>query len=192
MKHVGKMKNNGAKVVIAYRTLPGDHQSALVIGTGSLDPSYHDSLMNLIQDDNAQQANELADVLAVRKFPDGNNMLQWLHVNGFLKKVPTNLVLMTPNSNVSVPLDELNQLIASQRGVSVEELAINDGSVDVKPTTKSSTATKADESVDVETLTPSQLRSRADALFKEAQVLRKKADTLDPPKRKKKAAVEVE
>jgi hypothetical protein len=192
MKHVGKMKNNGAKVVVTYRTLPGDHQNALVIGTGSLGPSYHDSLMNLIQDDSAQQANELADILAVRKFPDGNNMLQWLHVNGFLKKVPTNLVLMTPNSNVSVPLDELNQLIASQRGVSVEELAINDGSIDVKSASKSSTTTKTDESVDVESLTPSQLRSRADALFKEAQVLRKKADTLDPPKRRKKTAVEVE
>ena len=32
MKHVGKMKNNNAKIVIVYRTLPGDPYSALVVG----------------------------------------------------------------------------------------------------------------------------------------------------------------
>jgi len=42
-------------------------------------------------------------------------------------------------------------------------------------------------------LTPTELRSRADALFKQAQQLRKKADEIDPPKSKKKSvAVEVE
>ena len=48
MKHVGKMKNNGAKVAVAYRTLPGDSGSALVIGTGSLPESWHDTLMSEI------------------------------------------------------------------------------------------------------------------------------------------------
>ena len=33
MKHVGKMKNNGARVAVAFRTIPGDPHSALVIGT---------------------------------------------------------------------------------------------------------------------------------------------------------------
>ena len=42
----------------------------------------------------------------------------------------------------------------------------------------------------VEELTPTQLRSKADKLFKEAQVLRKQADELDPPKSKKKKEVE--
>ena len=50
MKHVGKMKNNGAKIVVAYRTLPGDSGSALVVGTGTLPEAWHDSLMNLVQD----------------------------------------------------------------------------------------------------------------------------------------------
>ena len=86
MKHVGKMKNNGAKVVVVYRTLPGDPYSALVVGTGSLQASYHDALMSLVQDASGQSANELADILAVRRFPDGNNMLSWLHINNYLKK----------------------------------------------------------------------------------------------------------
>ena len=40
-----------------------------------------------------------------------------------------------------------------------------------------------------ESLTPSQMRSRADKLFKDAQELRKQADAIDPPKSKKKSLV---
>lgn len=70
-KHVGKMKNNSARVAVVYRTLPGDSKSALVVGTNGLTDSYHDSLMSLIESDSGQQAGELAEVLAVRRFPDG-------------------------------------------------------------------------------------------------------------------------
>lgn len=198
MKHVGKMKNNGAKIVIAYRTLPGDPHSALVIGTQSLTDSYHDSLMSLVESDMGQQADELADVMAVRRFPDGSNMLHYIHANGFLKKVPTNLVLVTPDPKSSVQLDELNNLIAQQRGITLNELAIKDGSNTVVPTLspdgrqvapEDEVTTKVAETVSVEAenfdLTPSEMRSRADALYKEAARLRREADAIDPPKSKK-------
>jgi hypothetical protein len=190
MKHVGKMKNNGAKIVIAYRTLPGDPLSALVVGTNVLGDSYHDSLMQLLQTNEAQSANELADILSVRRFPDGSNMLEWFHNNGHLKKVPTNGVLVTPTPQSNVPLDELNVIIAEQKGVALEDLAITDGG---KPNPKSTkTPEPVVEPVDEE-MSAVELRSRADALLKQAQQLRKKADELDPPKSKsKKAAVEVE
>jgi hypothetical protein len=203
MKHVGKMKNNGAKVVVAYRTLPGDPHSALVVGTNNLGDTYHDSLMSTVQDNSAQQANELADILAVRRFPDGSNMLEFLHRRGNLKKVPTDGVLMTPTPQTSISLDELNVLIAEQKGITLDELAVTDG-VTPNPKSKKSDPTKTtsasvngeDEIVVVETpeedMTPAQLRSKADALFKQAQVLRKQADAIDPPKSKKKASVEVE
>lgn len=190
MKHVGKMKNNGAKVVVAYRTLPGDSYNALVVGTGNLGDSYHDSLMSLIQSPDAQQANELADLLSVRKFTDGSNMLQWLHANGHLKKVPTSGVLMTPTPQSSVSLDELNQIIAEQKGVSLDDLAITNGKI---PNPKQSKPLEPVAEEPTGNLTPAELRSRADALFKQAQQLRKKADEIDPPKSKKKLAdVEVE
>ena len=192
MKHVGKMKNNGAKIVVAYRTLPGDAYSALVVGTQVLPDSYHDSLMSLVQNDMAQGANELADILSSRKFPDGSTMLEWLHNNGHLKKVPTNMVIMTPTPQASVQLDELNQLIADQKGISIDELAITDG---VNPNKKS--ANKTSQKVEIEEdsgdMTPAQMRSKAEALFKQAQVLRKQADEIDPPKSKvKKVSVEAE
>lgn len=188
LKHIGKMKNNGAKVAVVYRTLPGDAYHALVVGTNSLQESYHDSLMSLLQSDTGQSANELADVLAVRKFPDGNTMLEFLHVKGYLKKVPTDGVLMTPTPTDSVSLDQLNEILAQQKGVSVDGLAITDG-VNPNPKTKKEHEPKPEvEEESTEDLTPAQLRSKADALFKQAQALRKQADAIDPPKSKKKAA----
>jgi hypothetical protein len=198
MKHVGKMKNNGAKIAIVYRTLPGDPHSALVVGTNVLGPTYHDALMSTIQDDRAQQAYELADVLAVRKFPDGSNMLEWLHTYGHLKKVPTTGVIVTPTAKDEIILDELNRIIAQQKNVSLEDLAISNGEKK-EPAKKSDPAKTTSQSVNEDIIveqpveeaptTPTALRSKADKLFKEAQALRKQADAIDPPKSKKKAEV---
>lgn len=194
------MSNNGAKVVIAYRTIPGDSSSALVIGTNSLGDAYHDAIMNLVQDPSGQQANEFADVLAVRKFPDGTNMLEWLHTRGHLKKVPTKMVMVTPNTQTSIALDELNKIIAEQKGISIDDLAVTEDGADKKPTAKSDVTKTSSSSVnegestasadeDTSKLTPTQLRSRADKLFKEAQALRKQADSIDPPKKKTKSVI---
>lgn len=124
MKHIGRMKNNSARVVIVYRTLPGDPHNALVVGTQGLVDFLHDSLISVLESDSGQQANELADIIAVRKFPDGNNMLEYLHNHGHLKKVATNMVIVMPNTTTQIPLDELNKLIAQQKGITLEELAI--------------------------------------------------------------------
>jgi hypothetical protein len=124
MKHIGRMKNNSARVVIVYRTLPGDPHNALVVGTQGLVDFLHDSLLSVLESDSGQQANELADIIAVRKFPDGSNMLEYLHTHGHLKKVATNMVIVMPNTTTQIPLDELNKLIAQQKGVTLEELAI--------------------------------------------------------------------
>jgi hypothetical protein len=189
MKHIGKMKNNSARVVVAYRTIPGDVNSALVVGTQGLQDSYHDSLMQLVQEDSGQQANELADVLAVRKFPDGTNMLEFLHTRGHLKKVPTNLVLMTPNTQQTIQLDELNKMIAEQKGVSLEQLAINDGSGEVKTSediivSEVPVAQTATPIAQTKTVSADDLRSKADQLLAEAKSLRELADKLDTPKAK--------
>ena len=199
MKHVGKMKNNAARVAVVYRTLPDEASNALVVGTNGLPDAYHDALMSVIESEAGQQANELADILATRRVPDGDVMLSWLHARGQLKKVPTNLVLMTPNSQTQIPLNELNQMIADQKGITVDELAINDGS---QTPSKSKKAAKEDIIVDdiiVDTapvaeapVTAADLRSMADKLFKEAQNLRKKADELEPPAKKAAKATKAE
>ncbi|NBO99399.1 MAG: hypothetical protein EBU90_04630 [Proteobacteria bacterium] len=208
MKHVGKMKSNSARVAVVYRTLPNEHMNALVVGTNGLPDAYHDSLMSVIESEAGQQANELADILATRRFPDGEVMLSWLHTRGQLKKVPTNLVLMTPNNQTQIPLDKLNEIIAEQKGVSVEELAVTDGSQKKEKTAKSKEEVVVPPADDPEykqmvneapyhpgyegavfdkPVTASDLRSMADKLFKEAQALRKKAEEMEPTKKKTKA-----
>lgn len=193
MKHVGRMKNNGARVAIAYRTLPDEPLSCLVISTQGLGDSYHDTLMSLLESESGQQSNELAEILAVRRFPDGTVMLGYLHGNGHLRKVPTANVLVTPDSQTSIPLNELNVIIAKQKGVDLEDLAVTDGSAKKPKTTKKVEVAKP-STTEMSTfeMTPAEMRSRADALYKEAAKLRKDADAMDPPKSKKKAVVEIE
>ncbi len=209
------MKNNSARLAIVYRTLPGDAHNALVVGTSGLTDSYHDGLMSVLESDSGQQANELADILAVRKFPDGNNMLEFLHTHGHLKKVPTHMVLVTPNAQTAIPLDELNKLIADQKGVTVDELAIVPEGEKIEKSPKqppeeykskwdkareekaAKSAAESQKTVEtyntevesVGVMTPAEMRSKADALYKEAARLRKEADAIDPPKKKVKEEV---
>jgi len=212
MKHIGRMKNNSARVVVVYRTIPGDPMNALVVGTQGLVDFHHDSLMSILESDSGQQANELADILAVRKFPDGNNMLEYLHNNGHLKKVATNMVIVMPNTGTNIPLDELNKLIAQQKGVTLEELAIvpEGQTVEKKeelPPTEyqnkwdkaraekaakltESTVKAISETVAVpEASTPEEqakiYRSQADTLAKQAAEMRRKAEELVPTTKKK-------
>ncbi len=206
MKHVGKMKNNGARVVVLFRTLPGDPLSALVCGTNGLPDAFHDSLMSLVESDSGQQANELADILAVRRFPDGSNMLEFLHRNSLLTKVPTSGVTMVFDPKNQMQLDALNQLIADQKGVTIDQLAISEDSEEEAKVTEKTVANKnkwekareekamkeSVEQAQLESLelSPAEMRSRADALYKEAARLRKEADAIDPPKKKTKAEAE--
>jgi hypothetical protein len=206
MKHVGKMKNNSARVAVVYRTIPGEHLNALVVGTNGLPDAYHDALMGVIESTSGQQVNELADILATRRFPDGEVMLTWLHSRGHLKKVPTNLVLMTPNNQTHIQLDELNKVIADQKGVSIEDLAVTDGKQESKVPNRNKESSRKAEEIIVDdiaapivsapvvdsTVTASDLRSMADKLFKEAQNLRKKADEIEPPAKKTAKATKAE
>lgn len=189
MKHVGKMKNNNAPVVVVFRTLPGEPNSCLVVGTQGLAPTYHDALMSLIETPEAQDSFELGTILGVRRFPDNSTVLPWLHSQKLLIKVSTNDVIMTFSPQQTIQLNELNNLIADQKKVKVEELAyIGNPGAKVEPETIATVKdveTKAEPEILDDTTLAKRLRSQADAMFKEAQTLRKQADELDPPVTKK-------
>lgn len=189
VKHVGVIGPQDSKIVIAYRTLPGDSSSALVIPTASLKPAYHDELMSVVDSDAGQQSFELATVLAVKKFSDGTNILQSLHAKGHLQKVPTTEVTVTPTTqkNENIKLNDLNKIIADQRGVTVDELAVTEDGTPGK-TEVQTVATVKDDSVLSDEDLAKKYRSDADALYKEVQELRKKADELAPKTTAKKTA----
>lgn len=179
IKHVGAIDDK--KVVVAYRTLPGDPHSALVIPTASLSQTYHDELFTVVDSKNAQDAYELATVLSVRKFSDGYSMLGALHQTGKLKKVPTSSVTMQPGPQREswVKLDELNKIIAEQKGVGIDELALTSNG---EPGKTDATASTSTDGVLSDDDLAKQYRAQADTLYKEVQELRKKADELSPKK----------
>ena len=124
LKHVGRVKANGKKCLVAYRTLPGDAYHAVIIPTENLPDSYHDALIQLVESSSAQDSYEFADVLSRSNFPDGSTMLAALHTQGRMIRVPTSDINMTPTLSESISLDELNALIAEQRGVAIDDLHI--------------------------------------------------------------------
>ena len=192
MKHTGKMKNNGAKVLVAYRTLPGESDSALVVDVARLSDAQHDAVMKVVESSQGQDANELADVLSRRYFPDGRQMLTALHTDGRLKKVGTSEVIMTPTNTNTVVLSELNQLIAEQQGTTVDALAVSEteqtvATAEDTPTSKQEAPTEVRQDPNAplsdEDLARS-YRSQADRLSKEAAALRRQAEELVPTKKK--------
>lgn len=191
LKHVGRIKNNQRKVIVAYRTVPGDPDSAIVVTTENLEAADHDSLIKLVESNSGQTAEELADVMGRTRLSDGSNMLARFHTTGKMVKVPTNTVEMTPDLKTTIMLDELNKIIASQKGITVEDLAVKDKSVQPQqvasvseiPEPASTLQATDDDGVLTDDKLAAQYRSQADTLFKEAQALRKQAEELVPTKK---------
>lgn len=198
LKHVGRVVKTKKKCAVAYRVLPGDPDNCLVVFTESLDAADHDSLINLIESNAGQTADEFADAMARSSLSDGRNMLAGFHKTGKLTKVATNLIEMTPNNNTSLPLDELNKTIAEQKGVTVNDLAMKDpqgatiAEVKDAPVADPAASYTAPATSDVLTdeALAAQYRSQADSLFKEAKTLREQAEELVPTKRKSKTTAD--
>lgn len=195
-KHVGRVKTNRRKVVVAYRVVPGDPDNCLVVQTENLNAEEHDSLLKLVESDAGQNAYEFAEAMARTRLPDGRIMLAAFHTTGKINKVPSDMIEMTPNNSTSINLKELNEIIATNQGVTVADLAVKgpDGetvpvpnkSVDtpVDPVTMYNNSTSAQPEVLTDDALAAQLRSQADALFKEAKALREQAEELAPTKKK--------
>ena len=109
IKHVGR--NGDRKVLVLYREVPGDEHMCLVVYPEILNASWQDAIQKVVESDVGQQANQLADALHRSFLPDGRAILETLHTERMIKKVRCADVLMTPSTNASVRLDELNKLI---------------------------------------------------------------------------------
>lgn len=109
LKHVGR--HGESKVVIAYNEVPNEDHMALVIYTERLPDALHDSLMTVVEGQTGQSEKVLAEALHRSVTNDGTNLLQALHQGGWLKKVQTKQVILTPNAKTTVRLDELNKIL---------------------------------------------------------------------------------
>jgi hypothetical protein len=190
LKHVGRYISNKRKVVVAYRVIPGDSDHCLVVPTESLMAEEHDTLMKLVESDAGQNSYELAEAMARTRLPDGRIMLAAFHTTGKFNKAPSSTIEMTPNRNTSVNLQELNEMVAQQRGVTIEDLAIKPSAQTEQQQTPAEEPVQEVASTEEAVITDEELaaqyRSQADSLFKEAKRLREQAEELVPTKRKKK------
>jgi len=209
LKHIGRIQNTGAKVLVVFRTLPGESNMALVLPVAQLPDEYHDSIMTLIETDQAQDAFEFGEIMHIRPFPDGRPMLRAMQADGRLMKVATDSVMMTPTTNDTVLLANLNTLIAEQKNCTVDDLCtFVAGAPSAKAEVKDiASVNDTEPAVDSDIPAPiraqantnsalsdkdlaKSYRSQADAMYKEAARLRKEAEELDPIVKKTKKVEE--
>jgi hypothetical protein len=105
-KHIGL--HNAAKVIVLMRELPEEEHMALVLLNDKLPQVYHAPVLEALNSAAGQAANNLADIIDTVKLPDGRSLAYLLHTEGFIKKVQTNNVFMTPDSTNKIRLSELN------------------------------------------------------------------------------------
>ena len=149
-------------------------------------------MINLVESNAGQESYEFAEAMDRTQFPDGSRMLPALHATGRLIKVATGAIEMTPTTGYSLLLSELNQVIAEQRGVSVDDLSLKESLENkVKETKKVAPIAEVVSETTVEPTTfdspeteAKYYRSQADKMAKQAAEMRRKAEELVPTKKK--------
>ncbi len=129
MRHVG-MDHLGNKLLIVFRELPEDPNSALIVYSNTLSEMYHDQLMRVVDSDDAQKEVDLYPVLARRNFGDGLVMLNALHGKGLLKKVPVDNIKVVPMPNRTEDLRVINNQIRKEQGKPVLAAANTEKGID--------------------------------------------------------------
>ena len=188
MKHVGKYGEKPC--VVVFREIPNEPENCLVIMSDSLDEVKHDNLMNVVQSAEGQEAKEFSEVLNRRQFSSGENMLQQLHAEGKLAKVPVSMVSLTPTPNDSIALAEVNAEIKKLENDPVPPVTDPAHLADDPEESNVSAPSVADSNVD----SPAQglllqaelMEQDAEAMLAEAKEKKRQAFEMDPslkPKR---------
>jgi hypothetical protein len=106
MKHVGKYGEK--KCVVVFREVPDEPENCLIVLSDSLPELEHNDFMEVIGSLEAQGTGDVSNVLNRRQFTNGENMLNYLHFNKKITKVPVGLVSLTPTSTDVIPLADVN------------------------------------------------------------------------------------
>lgn len=175
IKHVG-VNLNGKKVVVVFREVPNEPESALVIPTESLPELYHNDLMKAIENVNCQSLLDASDFLFRQSFYDGTNMLNTVHQKGWMIKVPAKSILMIPSPGVEINLVELNKQLKS---ISNTNAASGTRSSDIANAATSTESPGSPGVIDDQALA-SKYRAQATTFQAEARRLLEEAEKLDP------------
>jgi hypothetical protein len=130
IKHVGRHAGTGQRLSVVFMSLPDEPDSALAVYSDTLPDRYHDSYMEAIESNEGQSTNNLYEVLSRKVFWHGKVMLDTLHSEGHLSKIPTNQIIMTPNTQTNVPLNEINDAMNSTEDTTVENVEPQESRID--------------------------------------------------------------
>jgi len=167
LKHVGQVASTGKKCVVVFRTIPGEETSCLVVETEVLGTNYHDNLLEAIESLGGQEDIDFYKYAQRNTFFDGRNMLEAMHVSGWLKKFPTSEIIMMPTPEIKIGLSELNaQLNQNDPGRTT--------SSDISQSESKPAGVLDDKDI------ANQMRSQATFFRSEAERLLKEASALDP------------
>ena len=193
MKHVGIVGQKPC--IVLFREVPSEPENCLVVKTDSLEPDQHDALMNVVQSPEAQESNELSEVLNRRTFPDGSNMLTSLHYGKKIEKVSDTLVELTPTPSQKVSLTEVKAEIAKINNASnpplktevdpnAEEISVTTANVEGTPANAEG---DAPQDVAQSILVQADLMTEdANRMLAEAEAKRQEAYSLNPALKPKK------
>lgn len=105
IKHVGKIKETGRRIILITSRIPGKEDHALVVDTDSLRDAYLNSLMDVVELPEAQKSNDLGSVLM--RIPSPENGVTWLmslHKNNLLVPTPISSIIMYPTPSDPIEL----------------------------------------------------------------------------------------
>ena len=128
IKHVGTHKGTNTRLSVVFLSLPDDKENALVVYSDSLPEKYHDDFMSAVESREGQSSAQLYEILSRKVFHNGNNMLETLHQEGLMKKMPVDQIIMSPNPTTQISLvdllaqmGDLDQTVAAPAGQTVQQ-----------------------------------------------------------------------
>ena len=202
MKHIGQVANTGLKCVVVFREIYDENgnvtepDNCLIVETERLPDMEHDDIVRVVESPSGQEAKEFFEIAHRSMFSDGINMLVKLNNMGYLKKYPTDQILMTPNSHTSVKLSEINEIIRkTNNGMSpqdIENSMVDDTDSAPRTTTTLSPSQTIDQAVPTteqamdDTAIAQNMLTQADTYEAEVLRLREEAYAMAPdlkPKR---------
>jgi hypothetical protein len=193
IKHVGK--HDQRRAVLLFREIPGDDgDMCLIVYTDKLPSLIEEPMMKCIESEVGQNSNDISGPLSRTLMDNGQNVLEVLHRQGYIRKVPANQMILQPNAQTTIRVDELNKLLREMdSGAEAHErLAEMDAQAGIKDPAKSlknlnkpdpvpqaaPVQAAADGVLSDEDIAKGQL-SQAEALKADAQRLLNEAQTLE-------------
>lgn len=106
-RHIARL-TTGQRCLVVFMQLPEDPEAALVVFTDNLPPRYESVLLPAAESPEGQQEETLANLLNRRPMIDGRmSVLNALHEDGMLKRIPIDQIVMMPRPSMTFPLRQV-------------------------------------------------------------------------------------